>query len=123
MRFKDVIVLSLGKTALEVAPKLENWLKTWLLDNAEFLEPKVWFYRGHDRNGGKVEDWFDREQDLKGRKVEPSGFWRYAIKHGCMVWTPPPGVGLISLEQLRNARLKRQRSMHAVVIPKLMNPE
>ena len=96
-----------GATALEVAPKLEVWLKTWLPDNAEFLEPKDWFYREHDLNGGKVEAWFDREQDLKGRNVEPSGFWRNSIKHGCIVWMPPPGAGLITLEQLRNIRLKR----------------
>ena len=29
-----------GKIALEVAPKLQMWLQTWLPDNTAFLEPK-----------------------------------------------------------------------------------
>ena len=72
---------------------------------------------------GKWIIFFDRRHNLKHGNSENSGFWRNEIKHGCMVWTPPPGAGLIALEQLRNARLKRQRSMHVVVIPKLMTPE
>ena len=41
-----------GKTALEVTLKLKAWLKLWLPTHVEFLEPKDWFYRGHDLNGG-----------------------------------------------------------------------
>ena len=50
-----------GKTALEVAPRLKTWLRTWLPSHAEFLEPKDWFYRGHDLNGGQLTPWVSRE--------------------------------------------------------------
>lgn len=51
--FKMLLFCPWEKIALEFTPKLKDWLKTWLPDNTEFLEPKDWFYIGHDLNGGK----------------------------------------------------------------------
>lgn len=42
---------------------------------------------------------------------------------GCMIWTPPPGTALMAFEELRNVRLKRQESMHVIIVPKLMKLE
>ena len=97
-----------GKTALEVAPRLKTWLTSWLPDKVEFLEPADWFHRGHD---------------LRGGQMDSRGFWRNEVRHGCFVWVPAPSAAIVAFEELRKARLKRQRSLHVIVLPKLMTPE
>jgi hypothetical protein len=42
----------LNETCLEREPKLKDWLKAWTNDGTEFLEPRDWFGRGHDHDGG-----------------------------------------------------------------------
>lgn len=86
---------------------LEDWIKLWAGDEVEFLTPNQWFTRGHDWNGGHYDE---------------RGFWRQGIKRGTYVWTPPPAASHIALEELRKSRIKRQDSIHIVMIPKLMTP-
>ena len=38
------------------------------------------------------------------------------------MWTPPPAASHIALEELRKSRIKRQDSIHIVMIPKFMTP-
>ena len=73
----------------------------------EMLEPSDWLLRGHDLQGGQY--------DLRG-------FWRHRVKSGKFLWTPPPAVADVALEQLRIARLKRQNSLHVYVCPRLFTP-
>ena len=42
------------------------------------------------------------------------------MKPGTFVWAPPPAGASVCLEELRKARMKRQKSTHVVIIPKLM---
>ena len=42
---------------------------------------------------------------------------------GIWVWSPPPAAALWALEELRQARQKRQDSAHIILIPKLMVQE
>ena len=42
-------------------------------------------------------------------KIDPSTY----------VWSPPPSIGDVALEQLRYARIKRQASIQVFLIPKL----
>ncbi len=42
---------------------------------------------------------------------------------GTMVWAPPPGVARPVLEELRQARQKRQNSLHVFVCPRLLYDE
>ena len=74
----------------------------------EFLNYENWFIRGHDIIGGK----------MNADKV-----WIPRYKAGTFIWTPPPAGGLIAVEQLRRARLKRENSTHIMIIPRLMSPE
>ena len=39
------------------------------------------------------------------------------------MWTPPPAAARVALEEIRQARQKRQDSSHILVVPKLMAPE
>ena len=52
----------------------------------------------------------------------PDGFKRPRIKRGCYLWTPPPAAADVALEQLRQARHKRQDSFHIFACPKLLTP-
>lgn len=91
------------KTALEASPTLLDWIHSWAGD-LESLEPADWFIRAHDISGG----YFDSRY-----------FWRNRIKAGRFLWSPPPAVAHVAIEQLRISRLKRQRSLHVFVVPTL----
>jgi hypothetical protein len=100
--------IPLDEDPLDRTPKLKSWIKSWAGDSAEFLAPDDWFERGHDHKGGST---------------DARGFWTPRIAKGTFVWTPPPGAAGAALEELRKARLKRQRSTHIIVCPKLLTPE
>ena len=92
-------------TSFEQNAFLMDWVKTWAGPDIEFLSPSDWFTRGHDWNGYFQDD---------------RGFWRQSIKSGNFIWTSRPAAAHISLEELRNARIKRHNSSHIFLIPKLM---
>lgn len=92
-------------SCLEQNKYLEDWIKSWAGHEAEFLTPNQWFTRAHDWHGGHYDD---------------KGFWRQGIKKGTYIWTPPPAAAHVALEELRKSRIKRQDSIHVVLIPKLM---
>jgi len=94
-----------GKNAFERSTHLKEWISNTFGDRIEFLEPKDWYGRGHDHHK-KFKD--DR------------GFWRINTKPGTFVWAPPPAAAETAMEELRKARLKRQKSTHIVLIPRLM---
>jgi hypothetical protein len=100
--------IPLHLSALHRSETLKDWIKSWLGNQAEFLEPEDWFEKGHDMSGG-----------FKDSK----GYWRPKILPGTFVWTPPPAAADVALEELRKARIKRQDSLHVVVIPRLLKPE
>jgi len=94
-----------GETALERSPSLKNWLIKHFGDKLEFLDENGWFTRGHDHVGG--------EYDHKG-------YWRTKTRPGVMVWCPAPAAADAAFEELRKARLKRRKSLHIILVPRLM---
>jgi hypothetical protein len=100
--------IPLHLSALQRSETLKSWIQSWLGNQAKFLEPADWFERGHDMSGGS--------KDSKG-------YWRPKILPGTLVWTPPPAAADVALEELRKARIKRQDSLHVIVIPRLLKPE
>ena len=76
-------------TALERFKDLKEWIKSWMPKEVLFLEPKHWFVEGHDLR-------------YDGINNEPK------IISGSYVWTPPPAMTDVAIEQLRCAVLKRQ---------------
>ena len=98
--------------ALERHTPLKNWIKSWFSSSSstpvEFLEPCDWFERGHDISG------FTRNLDNMTIPTYSSGI---------MMWSPPPAAARFAIEELRQARHKRQASIHFFIVPKLMAPE
>ena len=101
----------LHKSAVERQPSLSNWIESWsssLGNEVEFLSPEDWFERGHDIDGFT--------KNIDGRTIP-------TYKKGTFVWIPPPAAARTALEEIRQARHKRQDSAHIFVVPKLMAPE
>ena len=100
-------------SALEREINLKQWIiKTVPPGPGEkeiiFLSYSGWFERGHDVIGGSY----------NGDKV-----WEPSFRTGTYIWTPPPSAAQIAVEQLRQARLKRESSTHVMIVPKQMSPE
>ncbi len=109
MKGKDILeFVPINRSAIDRSPAVKEWLKTWIKDDLEFLDPEGWFERGHDmtRDG-------DRNSE---------GHWIPSYKSGYFVWTPPPAAAEIAVEELRKARHKRQDSTHLFIVPRLMKP-
>jgi hypothetical protein len=96
------------RSALNVSSRLKAWVTSWAPRNLEFLELSGWFERGHNHDGGQLDE---------------SGHWRPSIRQGTFMWTPPPGAARIAIKQLCIARTKRQDSLHIVCIPTLLTHE
>ena len=96
-----------GRTALEVSDTLLNTLNHWCDRKLKVLEPQ---------------DWYETGQDIVGWKTERGGIKHPIIQADAYVWCPPPAAADTCIEQLRIARGKRKRSLHVIVIPKLMTP-
>ena len=94
-----------GLCALQRSPTLLPWLKEVFGKELEVLSPTDWYRRGHDHLGGKLDE---------------RGFYRLNIKSGIYLWHPPPAAADAAIEELRKARLKRRKSTHIVVIPRLV---
>ncbi len=105
----DFVPLHLN--AMERSASLESWIRSWFdagrKTKSELLEPEGWFERGHDIIGG------DKNVD---------DMWIPKYQNGCYIWSPPPAAAEVALEQLRQARHKRQSSCHVFVCPRLMTP-
>ena len=95
-------------SALERSCMLKEWIDSTFnspeIEPAQLLAPLDWFEKGHDIVGG--------EYNL-------DGVWLPTYQKGRYVWCPPPAGGIIAVEQIRRARLKRQESTHIVIIPRL----
>ena len=99
-------------SAIERDNSLKDWVSSWASQKGyktpDFLKPIEWFGKGHDIRGYK--------ENLDGRSI-PS------YSKGTLIWSPPPAAARFAIEELRQARYKRQDSLHIVLIPKLMTPE
>mmetsp|Transcript_20683 Transcript_20683/g.30301 ORF Transcript_20683/g.30301 Transcript_20683/m.30301 type:complete len:1268 (-) Transcript_20683:9637-13440(-) len=94
--------------AIERSPTLLPWVLEWasqLGHKVELLDPEGWFERGHDIGGGT-------------RNVD--NVWMPLYKPGTYLWAPPPAAGRHVIEEVRQARHKRQSSSHIVMCPRLM---
>ena len=67
--------------------------------------------------------WCEAGHDVIGSRVNSDGIWIPKYKSGTFLWGPPPAAARFAVEELRQARLKRQRSMHVFCVPRLLAPE
>jgi hypothetical protein len=93
MEGKDFLdVLPLNETALDRQPRLREQILDWVTDSTQ------WKF-------ASTEDWFDRVLH------EPKGAW---------IWTPPPCLARIAVEQLCEVKHIYPKSKHIFVCPALM---
>ena len=99
-------------SVLERSPGMLQWIDHTfnmpMLEKVQLLTPEGWFEQGHDIEGGTVNE---------------DGIWMPSFSKGRYIWTPPPAGGLVAIEQLRRARLKRQASTHIVIMPRLFTAQ
>jgi hypothetical protein len=100
--------IPLHVSALDRTPDLKTWVQYWAGPKVEFLSPNQWYTRGHDHDGGCSDS---------------RGFWWPLLRSGTFVWTPPPGAADVALEELRKAVIKRQKSTHIFLCPRLLTCE
>jgi hypothetical protein len=105
-------LVPLNRSAVEEQPLLMEWINSWVKghyhSDVELLQPNDWVWRGHDINGLR--------KNLDGY-VMPS------YETGTFVWSPPPAAAKFALEQIRQARQKRQDSFHIFVCRKVMTKQ
>ena len=89
-------------SAFDRSPTLKDWIISWTGNKSLFLTPSQWFFEAHDLRT-------DSSNSVGYSYSSPTTY----------IWSPPPCIANVALEQLRYARLKRQDSLHIFVIPKL----
>ena len=99
--------IPLHESAVDREPELLDWVTSWTGDEAVLLTPEDWFGLGHDIRG-----WYENEDHISCP----------IIKKGTWLWSPPPEAADIAVEQLRYARMKRTKSLHVFLCPRLMQP-
>ncbi len=103
--------IPLHRNCIERSPILKTQLEECVKgfgNKVELLEPEGWFERGHDFLGGRK---------------NCDGIWMPCYRPGTFIWAPPPGAARHAIEELRQARQKRQKSFHVFVCPRLLYDE
>ena len=98
----------LHESSIERSSAILLWIESWAThDNLsiEVLQPEGWFERGHD---------------ICGSSQNIDGMWIPRYKPAMFIWAPPPAAARTALVELRQARHKRQQSLHIFVCPRLM---
>ena len=104
--------IPLHRSALEQEPTLRDWFDTLVnqtkYPKAEFLNPSDWFLRG---------------LDIVCFRKNLDGVTMPSYAKGTFIWSLPPAAARVALEELRQARHKRQASLPFFIVPRLMGTE
>ena len=104
--------IDLALSATVRAPEVIEFVKSWVepvLGELKHLTPAEWFVEGHGIVGGK--------KDARGVWI-PS----HAEAGKVYLWSPPPVIADVALEECLKAVHKRTDSYHIFVIPRLFTP-
>ena len=112
MAGKDMLsYIDLAHDAFTRFPPLLDWVRTWT--GKPHLKPLT------------CEEWFVEGHGIVGGSPDKRGVW--IPKHGpageMMLWSPPPVIADVALEEILKARHKRTDTYHVVVIPRLFTPK
>jgi hypothetical protein len=104
--------VDLSQTAVERHPEVLVYVKSWVdlvLGTSRVLTVEEWFREGHGITGGKI-----------GSK----GIWipLHAADGKVYIWSPPPIIADIALEECAKAIHKRTNAYHIFLIPRLYSP-
>jgi len=97
----------LNRSDFDRQPSVRNWVNTWLPSNTLYwLTPEQWFHEGHGL-GPEIQD--------------ADGVWMPSeAPPGWYIWSPPPALADIALEELDVSRHKRLHLNHVILLPRLM---
>jgi hypothetical protein len=113
VRGEDMLsFVDLSRTATERHPGVLDFVKSWvapILGDCTVLVPEEWFREGHGIVGGKKDS---------------TGLWipQHAGDGKVYVWTPPPVIADVALEECAKAIHKRTDAYHIFLIPRLYSP-
>ena len=95
MEGEDMLTfVNLGRSAVERHPPLLDWVRTWSgRPTLKPLSPEGWFDEGHGIVGGLLDD---------------NSIWmpRYGKGERMFLWSPPPSIADVALEEVLKARHK-----------------
>ena len=99
--------IPIHQSAVERSPlDLVPWIRSWSGTESILLDEAGWFQLGHDIQGWSLHrDGFERPTLVQARSS--------------YIWTPAPMAAEVAIAELRKARIKRQRSAHVFVCPRL----
>jgi len=102
--------IDLACSAVDRHPPLLEWVRGWTgVPSLKPLSPEGWFVDGHGIVGGSLDH---------------NGVWipTYGKGGKVFLWTPPPAVADVALEEVLKARHKRTDTFHVLLVPRLMTP-
>ena len=101
--------VDIAKSAVERSTAVLSYVRSWTFQSILPLTPEQWFIEGHGIIGGRR----DRH-----------GVWmpEHAKNGRVYLWTPPPVVADVALEEALKAVHKRTDATHIFVIPRLCTP-
>ena len=73
--------------------------------------------------GQAPKDWYGRDHGQDWGNYNKEEYWVHKIRHVTFIWDLVPASAETAPEQLRVAMIKRHKSTHIIVIPKLLTPE
>jgi hypothetical protein len=107
---KDMLdYIDIAKSAPERHPPILDFVQSLLDDSMIHLTAQDWFFKGHGITGGY--------RDLRGVWIP-----HHAPNGRCYLWTPPPVIADVALEEAMKAIHKRTDATHVFIIPRLCTP-
>jgi hypothetical protein len=113
VRGEDMLsFVDLLHTAIERHPGVLKFIESWvapILGKSKVLVPNEWFRKGHGIVGGEKDS---------------AGLWipLHASNGKVYIWTPPPIIADVALEECAKAIHKRTDAYHIFLIPCLYSP-
>ena len=104
--------IDLSRSAVERHTRVLDFVRSWLdpiVGESKHLKPEEWFQEGHGIIGG--------EKDANGMWIP-----RHAGNGKAYIWTPPPVIADVALEECAKAVHKRTDAYHVFLIPRLYSP-
>ena len=104
--------VNLAQDALNRHPALLRFLQSW-------IEPVVGKFKMLS-----TEEWFQEGHGIIGGEKDHNGVWipKHAPNGKAYVWTPPPVIADVALEECMKAIHKRTDAYHIFLIPRLYSP-
>ena len=107
-----LLFIDLSRSAVERHTRVLNFVRSWLdpiVGESKHLKPEEWFQEGHGIIGG--------EKDANGMWIPC-----HAGNGKAYIWTPPPVIADVALEECAKAVHKRTDAYHVFLIPRLYSP-